>query len=105
MGRVPQKESLIKAVINDSLGSPSINQLIDFPGYNARIKQPEVLRGIDIAELRILAVNEASKEISVALHGYEKLNPQVSTPRAIYISYFTMQKTVSRILRHLFSRH
>jgi len=96
------KDDIIKATITDSLGQPAINTLIDYPDYSAEIKNPAVLRGITVAELRVLDIDERHQKIRVSLHGYETLNPKVSTARAIYISYFTMRNTVAHILRSLF---
>jgi len=97
------KGDIIKAKIADSLGQPAIKSLIDYPDYTAEINNPAVLRGITIAELRVLAIDERHKNIRVSLHGYETLNPEVSTARAIYISYFTMRNTVAHILRNVFT--
>lgn len=96
-----KKNNIIFAEISDSLGEPKIQLLVDYPNYTATIKTPLELRGIDEAELRILEVDENKKEIRVCFHASSVLNPQVSTGRAILITYVSMKNTVYQIFRKL----
>jgi len=99
----PKKNTIILARIKDSLGTPEIESLLDYPNFQAIIKDPAVLRGIDIAELRVLEVIQSGKKIKVCLHASSVLNPNVSTGRAIFITYFSMRNTATHIIRNLFS--
>ena len=90
------------ASVIDSLGEPIINEIQGYPDYTANIKQAEVLRGMDSAELRVLEVDEENKKIKVCFHAMDKFNPNVSTGRIINVTYQSMQNTVSQIFRKLF---
>ena len=96
-----KKNDIIVASVIDSLGEPVINEIQGYEGYTASIKQAEVLRGMDSVELRVLEVDEGNKKIRVSFHAMDKFNPKVSTPRAIYVTYQSMQNTVSQIFRKL----
>lgn len=100
---IPKKNSIIQAYIIDPLGSPKIGQLVDLPEYQAIIKSAVVLRGIKVAELRVLSVDKTNKVLRVCLHASSVLDSRVSTGRAIYITYFSMRNTVAHILRNMFS--
>lgn len=96
------KNDIVIASVTDSLGDPEINQIEGFEKYTATIKQAEVLRGMDSVELRVLEFDEEKKEIKVSFHAMNKFNPKVSTPRAIFVTYQSMQNTVAQIFRKLF---
>ena len=98
----PKRNDIIVASVADSLGAPVITEIQGYQAYSAIIKQPEVLRGMDSVELRVLEVDEDNKKIKVSFHAMDKFNPMVSTPRAIYVTYQSMQNTVSQIFRKLF---
>ncbi len=97
-----KKNDIIIASVADSLGEPVITTIQDFEDYSASIKQPEVLRGMDSVELRVLEVDDDHKTVKVSFHAMHKFNPQVSTARAIYVTYQSMQNTVTQIFRNLF---
>jgi len=97
-----KKNTIILARISDSLGKPAIDLIIDHPDFRATIKDSAVLRGIDIAELRVLEVDNKAKQLRVCLHASSVLNPQVSTGRAIFITYFSMRNTAAYIIRNMF---
>ena len=97
-----KKNSIILARISDSLGKPAIESIIDYPDFHATIKDSAVLRGIDIAELRVLDIDNKTKQLRVCLHASSVLNPQVSTGRAIFITYFSMRNTAIHIIRNVF---
>ena len=99
---VLKTNDIIVASVTDSLGKPEINKIEGYEDFSATIKQPEVLRGMDSVELRVLEVDEVNKKIRVSFHAMDKFNPKVSTPRAIYVTYQSMQNTVSQIFRKLF---
>jgi ribosomal protein S1 len=97
-----KRNDIIVASVADSLGEPVISEIQGYEDYTASIKQPEVLSGMDSVELRVLEVDEDNKKIKVGFHAMVKFNPMVSTPRAIYVTYQSMQNTVSQIFRKLF---
>ena len=97
-----KKNDIVLAKIRDSLGEPTIESVLNYADYQATIKNPAVLRGIDIAEFRVLEINEKTKQLRVCLHASSVLNPNVSTGRAIYITYFSMRNTAAHIVRNLF---
>ena len=99
---VLKRNDIVVASVTDSLGEPVINKIEGYEGYTAIIKKPEVLRGMDSVELRVLELDEENKKISVSFHAMDKFNPMVSSPRAIYVTYQSMQNTVSQIFRKLF---
>ncbi len=59
--------------------------------------------GIDEAELRVIAFDNKSKTVDVAFHASSILNPEVSTGRAVMLTYSSMRNTVTHILRKLLS--
>ncbi len=89
--------------MSDSLGSPKIEYLIDYPNYQVRLKDTRVLWGVNEAELRVIAFDNNSKTIDVAFHASSVLNPDVSTGRSIMLTYSSMKNTVTHILRKLLS--
>ena len=89
--------------MNDSLGSPKIEYLVDYPNYQANLKDNRVLWGVNEAELRVIAFDNKSKIVNVAFHASSVLNPDVSTGRAIMLTYSSMRNTVTQILRKLLS--
>ena len=96
------RNDIIVASVTDSLGEPMINTIEGYEEYTAIIKKSEVLRGMDSVELRVLEFDENKKTVNVSFHAMDKFNPMVSTSRAIYVTYQTMQNTVSQIFRKLF---
>ncbi len=97
-----KRNDIIVASVTDSLGMPVIKEIQGYKNYTASIKQAEVLRGMDSVELRVLEVDEHNKKIKASFHAMDKFNPKVSTARAIYVTYQSMQNTVSQIFRKLF---
>jgi len=97
-----QRNDIIIASVADSLGEPVITEIQGYENYTASIRQAEVLRGMDSAELRVLEVDEENKKIKVCFHAMDKFNPKVSTGRIINVTYQSMQNTVSQIFRKLF---
>lgn len=96
-----KKNSIIFAQVSDPLADPKIKSLSDYPNYSAVIKTPLTLRGMDEAEVRVLEVDENKKEICVVFHASSILNTQVSTGRAIMLTYISMQNTVYQVFRKL----
>jgi len=99
-----KKNHIVFATVSDSLGEPYIQGLIDYPEYTVVIKNSLELRGIDEAELRILEIDKTKKEIRCCFHASSRLNPQVSTGRAILLTYVSMRNTVYHSIYTLFSR-
>ena len=97
-----QKNDIIIASVIDSLGEPVINKIEGYEIYTTIIKEPRVLTGMDSVELRVLECDEENKTIKVSFHAMDKFNPKVSTPRAIFVTYQSMQNTVAQIFRKLF---
>lgn len=97
-----KKNDIINALIDDSLGEPRIASLPDYPEYTATIHNPLVLRGIDQAELRVLEVDEEHKKLRVCFHASVRLNPKVSTGRAILLAYISMRNTAYHAIWKLF---
>ena len=99
--KIPAKNEIIFATVKNALGEPSIQSSVEYPEYKIRIKDPVVLRGMDRVELRVLEVDESNKTMRVSFHAMDKFNPRVSTPRAIYVTYLSMQNTVRQIFRNI----
>lgn len=99
--KIPVKNDIIFASVNNALGDPTIQNAAEYPEYKITIKDPVVLRGMDSVELLVLEVDDSDKTIRVGFHAMDKFNPRVSTPRAIYITYLSMQNTVRHIFRKL----
>ena len=97
----PVKNDIIFASVNDALGDPSIERADEYPDYEIKIKDPVVFRGMNSVELRVLEVDETSKSMRVRFHAMDKFNRRVSTGRAIFVTYLSMQNTVSHIIRKL----
>ncbi|MEC4717438.1 hypothetical protein OO008_19825 [Cocleimonas sp. KMM 6895] len=97
-----KRNDIVIATVIDSLGDPKISEIQGYKEYTASIRQPEVLRGMDSAELRVLEVDEENRKIKVCFHAVDKFNPNVSTGRIINVTYQSMQNTVSQIFRNLF---
>ena len=95
----PAKNEIIFASVNDALGEPSLQSAAEYPDYKINIKDPLVLRSMDSVELRVLEVDESIKSLCVSFHAMDKFNPRVSTPRAIYVTYLSMQNTVRHVFR------
>ena len=93
-----EKNNIIIASVDDSLASPSLQNIVGHPSYNALIKDPRVLRGLDKVELRVLDVDHQKMTVHVAFHAVDTFNPQVSTGRIIFVTYQSMQNTVYHIL-------
>ena len=98
--KLPIKNEIIFASVKNALGEPSIQSSVEYPDFKIRIKDPVVLRRINSVELRVLEVDENNKTMRVSFHAVDKFNPRVSTPRAIYITYLSMQNTVRHIFRN-----
>jgi len=96
-------DQIVLAEVNDSLGQPQISGLIDNPAYKTSITEPLILRGVDIAELRVLSVNNTDKEVKLAFHASSVLNPNTSTGRIIMLTYSSMRNTVFIIFKNLLS--
>jgi len=97
-----KKGQIILAKVSDSLGSPEIQSLVDYPHYQGYLKDSRVLWGVDEAELRVISVDNARKTVKVSFHASSVLNPNVSTGRAILLTYTSMRNTVTYILSKLF---
>lgn len=94
---------IVLAKISDSLGKPVIESLADYPNFKTIIKEPLVLQGVDEAELRVLSVDNNTKEVNVAFHASSILNPNTSTGRIIMLTYSSMRNTVFVIFKNLLS--
>jgi len=96
-----RKGQIILAKVNNSLSAPEVQSLVDCPQYQVCLKDSRVLWGVDEAELRITKVDNTQKTVEVTFHASSILNPNVSTGRAILLTYTSMKNTVTYILRSL----
>lgn len=102
MNQLKVNDIIIGRVV-DALGTPKISELIDYPEYSYTLSNPKELRGIDEVELRVLDIDPEKKQVRVALHAAAKINPETSTGRIIFITYFSMRNTSLHVFRQLFS--
>jgi hypothetical protein len=54
-------------------------------------------------ELRVIDFDNERKTVELSFHASSILNPNVSTGRAILLTYISMRNTVTYIFRNLFS--
>ena len=90
------------ASVSDSLHSPKVRSLPNYPNYRVLLNDSRVLFGIDEVELRVTSFNHEKKIIQTVFHASSTLNPAVSTGRAILLTYLSMRNTVVQIFRELF---
>ncbi len=88
--------------MSNSLATPKLDKLVDYPNIRAQLKDDRVLWGVDEAELRVVTIDSEQKMVFVAFHAVSVLNPMVSTGRAIMLTYTSMKNTVAQIFRNLF---
>ena len=98
-----QKNQIVVARVSDSLTSPQILCLVDYPNYQAHLNDVRVLNGIDEVELRVIDFDNERKTVKLSFHASSILNPNVSTGRAILLTYTSMRNTVTQVFRNLFS--
>ncbi len=97
------KNQIILASVSDSQHSPKVTSLLSYPNYQAHLKDSRVLCGIDEVELRVIDFDNERKTVELSFHASSILNPNVSTGRAILLTYISMRNTVTHIFRNLFS--
>ncbi len=90
------------ANVSNSLHSPKVKSLQNYPNYRVQLKDYRVLCGIDEVELRVISFSHEKKIIQAIFHASSVLNPAVSTGRAILLTYLSMRNTVTQIIRRLF---